>query len=127
VTAATLPPAAEAALGYARRGWAPIPLPPRTKNPNRPGWQRERWTEDEIRAQAAKFGNVGVILGQPSGNLTDIDLDCPEAIALAPHILPPTGAVFGHADEHRAERLERLGHLQAAGIERTQPETRDEG
>src|SRR5260370_1189416 len=30
-----------------------------------------------------------------SSGLTDIDLDCPEAIALAPYILPATDAVFG--------------------------------
>jgi hypothetical protein len=33
------------------------------------------------------------------------------------------GAVLGQADEHQAERLERRGHVQAADIERTQPET----
>jgi hypothetical protein len=38
-----------------------------------------------------------------------------------------TGAVRGQANHHQAERLERLGHLEAADIERTQPETLDEG
>src|ERR1019366_5357174 len=36
------------------------------------------------------------------------------------------GAVFGQADHHQAERLERLGHLQAADIQRAQPETLEE-
>ena len=40
--------------------------------------------------------NLGIILGKASGGLTDLDLDCPEAIAAAPYILPRT-AVFGHA------------------------------
>jgi hypothetical protein len=38
-----------------------------------------------------------VILGPPSSGLTDIDLDCPEAIGLASYFLPRTGAVFGRA------------------------------
>ena len=39
--------------------------------------------------------NVGVVLGPTSNGLTDIDLDCREAIELAPHVLPKTGAIFG--------------------------------
>src|SRR6185312_3696293 len=41
--------------------------------------------------------------------------------------VPRAGAVFGKADHHQAERLERLGHVQAADIQRTQPETLEEG
>ena len=41
--------------------------------------------------------------------------------------VPSAGAAFGKADHHQAEHLKRLGHLQVADIERTQPETLDEG
>ena len=39
--------------------------------------------------------NVGVQMGAVSNGLTDVDLDCAEAIALAPRFLPSTPAVFG--------------------------------
>jgi hypothetical protein len=88
----------EAARTALRKGWAPIPVPARSKNPNRKGWQRERLSEGEIDAAFANDNlNLGVLLGTPSGGLVDIDLDCPEAIALAPHFLPQTAARFGRA------------------------------
>jgi len=39
--------------------------------------------------------NIGVLLGEPSGNLVDVDLDTTEARAVVPSYLPPTHAVFG--------------------------------
>jgi replicative DNA helicase len=35
------------------------------------------------------------LLGEPSGGLVDVDLDCAAAVRLAPVFLPATGAVFG--------------------------------
>jgi P4 family phage/plasmid primase-like protien len=32
-----------------------------------------------------------------SKGLTDVDLDCPEALAIAPYLLPNTGSIFGRA------------------------------
>src|SRR4051812_46123989 len=85
----------EAALECRRRGMAIIDVPFRSKNPGRRGWQQERLTEDELRT---RFGshpkNVGVLLGEPSANLADVDLDAPEALALADRLLPMTEGVF---------------------------------
>jgi DNA polymerase-1 len=39
--------------------------------------------------------NVGVLLGEPSGGLVDIDLDCEEAIRAAPLLLPATPMTWG--------------------------------
>jgi hypothetical protein len=39
--------------------------------------------------------NVGVQLGANSHRLTDVDLDCAEAITIAPYLLPKTKAKFG--------------------------------
>ena len=79
-----------------RNGWMPLPVPARSKNPNRKGWQDERLTDEEIDAHFASDElNLGVLLGEPSNGLTDVDLDCPEAVAVAAVLLPPTGAVFG--------------------------------
>ena len=40
-----------------------------------------------------------MLLGEPSGGLTDVDLDCPEAIAAAPYFLPHPTARFGRASK----------------------------
>jgi hypothetical protein len=91
---------------FHRRGWAPLPVPFRTKRPTLKGWPDLRLTEDEL---GAHFNgapqNVGVILGAPSGNLVDIDLDAREAMALADRFLPRTGSEFGRASKPRSHRL----------------------
>ena len=83
--------ALDAALGYIRRGWAPVPVPFKQKGPLLKDWPSLRITEQTV-AQYFNGGpeNVGVILGPASGNLTDVDLDCSEAIAVAGHMLQPT-------------------------------------
>ena len=49
--------------------------------------------------------NVGVVLGPSSRGLTDLDLDCREAIELASYVLPRTGAIFGRASAPGSHRL----------------------
>jgi P4 family phage/plasmid primase-like protien len=81
-----------------RRGWNPLPLPYRGKKPLDREWQHR--IIDEAKAPQffnGKQMNVGVVLGQSSKGLTDIDLDCAEAIELAPYLLPPTDAIFGRS------------------------------
>jgi hypothetical protein len=39
--------------------------------------------------------NIGVKVGPDSQNLADVDLDCGEAMAVAPHLLPVTDSAFG--------------------------------
>jgi bifunctional DNA primase/polymerase-like protein len=81
------------ALRYRARGWSPLPLPARSKNPAMSigkGWK------DFVADDSTRFpGNISILLGARSNGLIDIDLDCAEAIALAPQLLPATGAVFG--------------------------------
>lgn len=84
------------ALGYIRRGWNPVPIPQRGKAPIGDGWQHRRIDE----STAPRFFNgapmnVGVQLGSASAGLTDVDLDCVKALALAPYLLPRTKAIFG--------------------------------
>jgi hypothetical protein len=84
------------ALSYMGRGWEIIDLLPSTKNPGRPGWQNERYDEETIRRRVSGGPrNLSVLLGEPSGGLVDVDLDCPEARILAGRFLPTTGACFG--------------------------------
>src|SRR4051812_29754833 len=90
------------AAAYARKGWRVVPVPHRGKNPGDaygPGWQKARLAEVDLPAHfpPGRPMNVGVLLGEPSGGLTDADLDSPEAVLLAPAFLPDTSCRFGRA------------------------------
>lgn len=75
-------------------GW-PIPIPDCEKGPKIDGWPDLR-----LEASPKHFyrngtrQNVGCLLGEPYG-LTDIDLDCPEAISIWPTFAPDTSVIFG--------------------------------
>ncbi|MDQ3816468.1 MAG: AAA family ATPase [Acidobacteriota bacterium] len=96
----------DVARSYLRRGWMPLPVPYRSKNPNFEGWQNFTVTEADL---PRYFGgtqlNIGVRLGTVSGDLADVDLDCAEARALARHFLPATCAVFGRLTSPRSHWL----------------------
>ncbi|MFN7021951.1 MAG: DUF3987 domain-containing protein [Phycisphaerales bacterium] len=85
----------DAARWYRSRGYALIPVPASTKVPVLAGWQELRLTDDDLPRHFNGSGNLGLLLGEPSGWLVDVDLDCDEAVALAPEFLPPTGAKSG--------------------------------
>jgi P4 family phage/plasmid primase-like protien len=80
----------QAAERYIRSGFAPIPVPAGEKNPNRVGWQHERHVAENIPVLWNNGQNVGILCGEPSGGLADVDLDTKEARVAAAHILPPT-------------------------------------
>ncbi len=81
---------ADAVRKYIARGFAPIPIPPNKKNPNRKGWQGERWTLEDVPSVWNDGQGVGLLLGEPSGGLVDVDLDRPESRAVARQLLPDT-------------------------------------
>src|SRR5436190_1234501 len=77
-----------------RRGFAIIPVPLGSKNPNRRGWQNERYTEDALDGPFNGVpGNVGTQTGV--NRRVDVDNDCSEARALAPLVLPHTRCRHG--------------------------------
>src|ERR687893_541541 len=79
---------------YARRyielGYAPIPVPPGSKNPDRSGWQNEHWTVEDVPRCWNNGQNIGLLTGEPSGWLVDVDLDVHEAVEIAGRFLPQT-------------------------------------
>lgn len=104
--AAGEPPALRVARTAVAIGWSVIPVPPRSKNPNRAGWQKERHAERDLpRVFAQADLNVGLLLGGPSGDVVDVDLDTPAAAQLGSRWLPPTGAVYGRASAPASHRL----------------------
>jgi Bifunctional DNA primase/polymerase, N-terminal len=98
--------ALDVAMAYIARGWNPVPVRFRTKTPIGDDWQKR-----QIDAATAPYHfnagpqNVGVLLGPTSQGLTDVDLDCVEAIAVAPYLLPPTRAIFGRPSKRASHWL----------------------
>jgi hypothetical protein len=96
----------DTAVEYLSRGWSPIPIPWREKNPGFEGWQHLRVTPETLgKYFNGTVQNVGVLLGEPSGGLTDTDLDSPEALITANYFLPDTGSQFGRASTPDSHRL----------------------
>jgi len=115
--------ALEAARAYLELGWRPVPIVPWNCTPPTPDrwspgktpwdrlsarplaeWQQFSCSTDAIPRHFIKEGNVGVLLGESSGWLVDVDLDCDEAIALAPKFLPLTWS-FGRSSRPRSHWL----------------------
>jgi putative DNA primase/helicase len=75
---------------YIERDFAPIPVPPGAKSPNRPGWQDERMGLEDVPRYFDNGQNVGVLNGRPSGWKVCADFDVAEATELAGRFMPPT-------------------------------------
>jgi len=69
------------------------------------GWPTLELKDSDLPAHFSDGGNVGLILGTPSSDLVDIDLDAPEGLAVADCFLPQTASVFGRASKLRSHRL----------------------
>jgi hypothetical protein len=96
----------EIAINYIGRGWSPVPVPYRQKGPILADWQRLRITAKTAPSYFnGALQNIGVILGEASGGLADVDLDCAEARDVAPWLLPSTGAIFGRPAAREAHWL----------------------
>jgi putative DNA primase/helicase len=96
----------EYALDYARRGWNPVPIPYKTKRPIDDGWEKRVIGEEGVPQYFNRRPqNIGVILGPTSKGLTDIDLDCREAVEIASYVLPKTEAIFGRTNNRASHWL----------------------
>jgi len=82
-----------AAVNYIARGYAIVSLPFASKKPDTKNWgTANRVTSENVEVVFnGTRRNVGMLLGR----LTDVDLDCPEAIRAASEVLPPTGLRHG--------------------------------
>ncbi len=99
----------DTALAYIRRDWSPIPLPARSKAPVVEGWPELRLTAETAGEHFnGKPQNIGVLLGEPSGGLIDVDLDHPKAVSMATTYLPETGSIFGRPGKPRSHFLYRV-------------------
>ena len=76
---------------YASRGLAVVPIPVGQKSPVLRSWQRLRIEPEKV---ADYFNgnalNIGILLGEPSGGVVEVDCDVQEAVAAAPYFLSKT-------------------------------------
>ena len=84
--------AAMAAKHYALEGYRPIPIPKGSKGPVIKKWPEFRVDPERVHADFPFGSNIGILLGD---GLVCVDLDCAEALELAPGFLPQTGCVIG--------------------------------
>jgi len=97
MVAETRPQAAARAL--LDRGEQPIPLDPGLKYTRERGWPDWRVTYETL---ADYFVDARANVGMLNHVNVDVDLDCPEARALAPHILPRTHRIHGRGANPRS-------------------------
>src|SRR5882724_3202843 len=100
--------AIEAATFYVEMGFHPVPIPTREKAPVLDGWQTLRLTAGDLRRYFnGAPQNIGLLLGDEYGS-TDVDLDCPEALAVAAEFLPETRMIFGRQSSQRSHHFYRM-------------------
>ena len=94
-----------AAAWYVENGRYPLRVAAGDKRPLDNGWQKPIDGGVVALAADANFANrfcgcnVGVLLGEPSGWLVCVDLDCPEAVEKAAEYLPATDCVTGRTGQ----------------------------
>lgn len=118
-----------AALEYCADGYTVIPVPYRQKAPLIKGWS-ERTIKDFDESEYCNQTNIGIVLGDASNGLVDIDLDCPEALAIAHRFLPSTGRIFGRKSKpksHWLYQVENCGKSKKYEYEGTLVEYRANG
>jgi len=81
------------ATRYTAMGLRVVPV--NGKRPPDKGWQNMRLDAADLPRYFANGAGVGVLCGEPSGGLVDVDKDCGEAVALARYFLPKTALRHG--------------------------------
>lgn len=91
---------------YLLHGWMPLPVAFMSKNPGIPGWQHFAVTAATLHEHFnGRPLNIGVLLGQPSNDLEDVDLDAEEAVKIASFFLHKTDSVVGRAGKPNSHWL----------------------
>jgi hypothetical protein len=81
----------EYARRYLDRGLTVVPIPAGKKGPVLTNWHNLRIPPEDIhRYFNGKPQNIGILLGEPSGGLVDVDIDVEEAVKIAGRFLPTT-------------------------------------
>jgi len=99
-------------------GIVPLRVKHKGKAPTANAWQQTSMPSmDDVPRQFAGQCNLGALLGRPSADLVDVDLDWPEAGQLAPKLLP-TSWCYGRDDQAGLFLLRHI-LLRCSGISKT--------
>lgn len=104
-------PAVRAALQDYNQGIYSIPIPPGQKGPRQKQWQNRRMGPDQLLKVFSRRANRGRLLGiappqgMSGGFVVCVDLDTPQAIAMANHWMPDTGEIGGRQTAPTSHRF----------------------
>jgi putative DNA primase/helicase len=88
------------------RGWSVTPVKFQTKQPILQSWQTGGADKGAFNEHFSSGPiNVGIVLGEASNGLVDVDLDDPVALKFADDFLPATNCVFGRASNPSSHRI----------------------
>lgn len=87
-----------------------IPIKYRTKQPALKEWQKRTANDNNFERDFPEELNLGIVLGESSSGLVDIDLDCKEAVTAAPYFLPETDMVFGRKSKPKSHYIYRVNN-----------------
>lgn len=105
---------ADAAVEAHNRGYVPVAIRDGSKRPHESAWVHTRWDSAEQVREAftaypgAGAGGLGVLLGEPSRGLVDVDLDHPKSLRLRDYFLPPSPMATGRRKRPRSHRWYRV-------------------
>jgi hypothetical protein len=85
-----------------KEGYYVVPLKQKDKAAYLDGWENLRLTSSDFQRYFTNGQNIGIILGEPSKWLADVDLDCPFAVKLAPYFLKPTKMIHGRKNKPKS-------------------------
>ena len=92
---------------YDEHRLAIIPLLPKSKKPILDEWPTRTPDDNDVN-EFHSDSNIGVVLGEASTGIVDIDLDTLTAIELAPFFLPETGQMFGRKTAPNSHWIYRI-------------------
>ena len=94
---------------YIEHDFAPIPIKYKSKQPINKGWPDLRISNNDIGTHFnGDSTNIGVLTGQASKGLVDVDIDNSTALRFAPWFLPQTNCVFGRASKPKSHWVYRV-------------------
>ncbi len=110
-----LPRIVSYAQDYLRKGFSPIPVELRGKA-GIGRWDKLAINNENVAHHFGQHQNIGLLLGERSGGLTDVDLDCVEAISAAPAFLPSTSMISGRKTKPSSHWFYRSTLHTSAGV-----------
>jgi hypothetical protein len=102
-------------LDYINRGFSPIPVPFKAKNPIMKAWPKLIVTANDYETYFDREPiNIGILTGKPSGELVDVDIDNLAALKFTPWFLPKTNCIFGHESKPKSHWVYRVPKAKAS-------------